>query len=371
MRTILILNPASGASLMAHHEVTPEQIEETILTALHSHNIEPEVWHTTPDDIGGELARRAAAEGADVVIASGGDGTIHAVASGLIGSKSILGIIATGTMNNLAQSLSIPNSIEGACDIIATGITKQIDIGCINDQVFLEVAGIGLEAVLFPAAEEIKQYGIISTIRGTIDGLRALFSFKPMRIRVSFDGRKPRSYRALQVTVCNAPYYGVHLQVAPGTRMDDGLLDVVIYRNFSKLEFFQHAISITRGKRVLEPKITRRKVQTMSITANYSVALHADGVAHGHTPAFIAVTPGAIQVRVPQQIDEEPQGFDGGHRSDRYKAIRKQLRQRSQQYELDKRIEADKAQHIQNVQEEQEMQGEKGEKGEKGEVHVN
>ena len=314
MRTILILNPIAGSSSMAPQEdkdETVEQHEEAILAALRSYDIEPEVWYTTPDDPGSGLAKKAAAEGADVVIAAGGDGTIHAVASGLIGTRSTLAIIAMGTMNNLAHSLSIPDTIEGACAIIAKGETKKIDIGNINDHVFLEVAGIGLEAVLFPAAEEIKRRGWLSTVRGAFDGLTSLFSFKPASIKVSFDGHRSRSYQVLQVTICNSPYYGVHLQIAPGTLMDDGLLDVVIYKNFSKLEFIQHGISITQGKRILEPKITRRKVKTLSITADYPVAIHADGVAHGHTPALISVTPGALSVRVPIQVAEGPNVVDG------------------------------------------------------------
>ena len=314
MRTVLILNPTAGSSTMApqdSQQETAEQHEEAIIAALRSHNIEAEVWYTTPDDPGSGLAKKAAAEAVDVVIAAGGDGTIHAVASGLIGTKSTLGIIAMGTMNNLAHSLSIPDTIEGACAIIGKGETKKIDIGNINDHVFLEVAGIGLEAVLFPAAEEIKSRGWFSTVRGTFDGLTSLFSFKPASVKVSFDGHRSRPYRVLQVTVCNSPYYGVHLQVAPGTLMDDGLLDVVIYKNFSKLEFIRHSISITRGKRILEPKITRRKVKTLRITADYPVAIHADGVVHGHTPALISVTPGALSVRVPIQVAEGPNVVDG------------------------------------------------------------
>ncbi len=309
MRTILIFNPASGVSLLApeaRHEETVEQHEEAIVEGLGAYGIEPEVWYTTEEDPGSGLAKKAAAEDADVVIAAGGDGTIHAVASGLIGTESVLGIVAKGTMNNLANSLSIPDTVEGACAIIAKGRTKRIDIGNINNHVFLEVAGIGLEAELFPAAEEIKSYGWLSTIRGAVSGLLSLFSFRPAKLRVSFDGHKSRIYRALQITVCNSPYYGVHLQVAPGTLMDDGLLDVVIYKNFSKLEFIRHGISITQGKRILEPKITRRKVKTLRITADYPVALHADGVAHGHTPAMISVTPGALRVRVPEHVAEGP-----------------------------------------------------------------
>ena len=102
------------------------------------------------------------------MIAAGGDGTIHAVATGLIGSQSTLGIIAAGTMNNLAHSLSIPDTIEGACKVIANGIARSIDVGIINQHNFLEVAGIGLEAALFPAAEEIKSPGLLSTLKGVV-----------------------------------------------------------------------------------------------------------------------------------------------------------------------------------------------------------
>src|SRR5258708_40257692 len=108
MRTVLILNPAAGLSPMADNQETPtgsESTEEAILAALRTYSIEPEVWYTTPDDPGKGLARKAADEHYDLVIAAGGDGTIHAVASGLIKRNSTLGIIPMGTMNNLAHSL--------------------------------------------------------------------------------------------------------------------------------------------------------------------------------------------------------------------------------------------------------------------------
>lgn len=300
MRTILIFNPTSGASTLANHDGTVEQHEETILTALRTHGIEPEVWYTTADDPGNGLAKKAAREGADSVIAAGGDGTIHAVANGLIGTKSTLGIIAMGTMNNIARSLNIPETIEDACAIIAKGETSKVDVGHINGQVFLEVAGIGLEAALFPAAEEVKQVGWLSTIRGAISGLTTLFTFQSTKFKVSFDGHRSRSYNALEITVCNTPYYGVHLQVAPGTLMDDGLLDVVIYKNFSKWEYIRHAISITQGKRTFQPKITRRKIKTLYVTSDQPVPIHADGVPLGQTPATIKIIPGVLHVRVPE-----------------------------------------------------------------------
>jgi diacylglycerol kinase (ATP) len=98
MRAVLILNPTSG--------------------------IEPDVSYTTPEFTGKGLATRAAAEQSELVIAVGGDGTIHAVANGLVGTHSTLGIIPIGTMNNLAHSLNIPDSVPAAYVAIATGESR-------------------------------------------------------------------------------------------------------------------------------------------------------------------------------------------------------------------------------------------------------
>ncbi|HLQ28208.1 MAG TPA: diacylglycerol kinase family protein [Ktedonobacteraceae bacterium] len=299
MRTVLIINPTSGSSMMAETHSTSETNEEMILAALRTYGIEAEVWYTTPEDTGEGLAKKAANEHTDVVIAAGGDGTIHAVASGLIERESTLGIIPLGTMNNLAHSLGIPLPIEAACAIIAKGETRTIDVGKINGQTFIEVAGIGLEAALFPAAEEIKQSSILSTLRGVIGGLFTLFTFQTTKLKISFDNTKRRSYEAIQVTICNAPYYGAHFQVAPNILMDDGELDVVIYKNFSKREYIQHAISISQGRRVFQPKIMRRRVKSLRISAEYPVEIQADGLPHGHTPATVTITPGALRVRTP------------------------------------------------------------------------
>src|SRR5204863_537876 len=201
--------------------------EEAILQGLQAYGIEPEIYYTTPEDTGQGLASRAATEQTELVIAAGGDGTIHAVANGLVGTQSTLGIIPTGTMNNLARSLNIPDTIPAACTTIVKGETRTIDVGKINDHVFLEVAGIGLEAALFPAAEDIKRPGMLTNIRGAITGLKTLLSFKPTRLRITIDERQDRPYYALQVTICNAPFYGAHLRVAPDALMDDGLLDVI------------------------------------------------------------------------------------------------------------------------------------------------
>jgi YegS/Rv2252/BmrU family lipid kinase len=291
---------------MATHQGTAEDVRELILASLRKNDIEPEIYETTEEDSGTRLAKKMADDGADIVIAAGGDGTLHAIANGLIGTKSALGIIPMGTMNNIAHSLEIPEDIEKACEIIATGRTSSIDVGEINGNIFLEVAGIGLEAALFPAAEEIKSTGILSTIRGIIAGLGTLFSFEPTRFIATFDGKRKRRFRAVQISVCNSPYYGAHFRFAPNAIMDDGFLDVLIYRNFSKIEYLRHALSISQGKRVLGLRVSQRKIKSIYVEAEHPVEIHADGEQKGHTPTTIKIRAGTLCVRVPEKVATGP-----------------------------------------------------------------
>ncbi|HLX39203.1 MAG TPA: hypothetical protein VKR42_01665, partial [Ktedonobacteraceae bacterium] len=118
------------------------------------------------------------------------------------------------------------------------------------------------------------------------------------RLHIALDSKQRRALDAIQVTICNAPYYGAHLEVASGALMDDGWLDIVMYRHFSKLEYLRHAFSISQGRRIYQPKIRRRRARTLTIIADVPMAIQADGVGYGHTPATIQVLPGALRVRV-------------------------------------------------------------------------
>lgn len=294
----MIFNPTSGISTVTEQRMSPEDTERTILDALRDNGLEPQVLHTTPGDGGEDMARQAAADGAELVIAAGGDGTIHAVATGLIGTQSILGIIPTGTMNNLARSLNIPETIPAACYTIFNGKTRAMDVGKINGHPFLEVAGAGMEAALFPAAEDIKRPGLLSTLRGVLDGLKTVVTYRETCVRIEIDGSKKQTFNALQVTISNAPFYGAHLRVASGILMDDGLLDVVVYSNFSKFEYLRHAVSISQGRRPYQPKIKRLRARSLRLTADKPFEIQADGESLGYTPAEVTVLPAALRIRV-------------------------------------------------------------------------
>jgi YegS/Rv2252/BmrU family lipid kinase len=298
MQAVLIFNPTSGISTVTEQRMPPEETERTIVEGLRECGIEPQVLHTTLEDVGTVMARRAAADGAELVIAAGGDGTVHAVARGLIGTESVLGIIPTGTMNNVALSLNIPDTIPAACFAIANGETRTIDMGKVNEHPFLEVAGVGLEAKLAPAGEEMKHRELRSIMHGIVSGLKTFFGFRAARMKITVDGAMPCLYRTLQVTICNAPFYGLHLHMASHILMDDGLLDVIIYRNVSKFEYLRYALSFILMRRPHHPKIKHLRVRSLHVATDVPTAIHVDGDPGGYTPAEVAVLPAALRIRV-------------------------------------------------------------------------
>jgi YegS/Rv2252/BmrU family lipid kinase len=289
------MNPTAGFSTITGHRKSLEETEHALLEGLRAYGIEPDLLHTTLEESGRGLATRAAHEGVELVIAAGGDGTVHAVASGLVGTASVLGIIPTGTLNNLARSLQIPDTIPAACRAIATGETRAIDVGMINEHVFLEVAGVGLEARLAPAGEEIKHPGILSINHGILRALKTFFGFKAVRMKIAVDDGTPRSYRTFQVTICNASSYALHLQLAPHILMDDGLLDVVVYQELSKFAYLRHVLSM-RLRRPHSPTIKHLRVRSLRVISDVPVEIHADGEPGGFTPAKITVLPAALRI---------------------------------------------------------------------------
>ncbi|MGH2507645.1 MAG: diacylglycerol/lipid kinase family protein, partial [Ktedonobacteraceae bacterium] len=129
MRIAFVLNPGAGASMLAEQKAHEGSLETALMEIMRTHGIKPEIYYTTVEDPGSGIAAQLAAEHVELVIAVGGDGTVHAVAHGLMNSESVLGILPAGTMNNLARSLGIPDKLEEACALFVNGEARTIDVG--------------------------------------------------------------------------------------------------------------------------------------------------------------------------------------------------------------------------------------------------
>jgi diacylglycerol kinase (ATP) len=268
-RARLIYNPESGGESANDSRRLVE-----IVSRLREHGILAGIDLKTSGKVARDLAKAAIENGDDLVIVAGGDGTIEDVASELVGSKTTLGILPTGTMNNLARCLGIPLNIEGACALIGMGVTRRIDVGRVvskekaKSEYFLEAAGFGLSAIVIPAGQAVEkgQWGALPF------ALRKLFDSKPEPVQVELDEQEPIIASSQIVTVSNAPMMGKNMLIAPNAKMDDGLLDIAIYDGMTKTDLLQHFTAASSGQLSDDPaKVKFYHARRVRIRANQTL----------------------------------------------------------------------------------------------------
>ena len=295
MHTRLIINLTSGPA-------NKPNLSTEIVDALQTQGIQAELCATTPDEDGERLASEAAKAGAELVIVAGGDGTIEAVARGLMHTQTVLGIIPLGTRNNIAASLDIPSDLSQAIQTIIEGERGQFDMGKANNHYFVEVVGVGLEATLFPRGDEVKE-GIKknywAAFKSFFSGIQTFLQFKQHRLVLRFDDRRMHRLRTLQVNICNSPRYGVQFALAPDAKMNDGKLDVVYIDNPSKWDHLRHFFKAMRGERLPHERLNTHRVAKIEIRSRPPLEVHADGQCLGVTPITVEVVPKALWICVP------------------------------------------------------------------------
>ena len=232
----LIFNPSSGRDA----EDNAARLAK-LVNNLRAHGIEAKVGLKTSGAAARDLARKAIKSGDPLVIVAGGDGTIGDVAAELIGKDIVLGIVPTGTMNNVARSLGVPLDIEGACALIGMGTTRHIDMGRITTsagtdaEYFLECAGVGLSAIVAAGGQAFvkRRWNLVPR------ALRKFFEAKPGKIIVELDDTVVEATTRI-ITVSNAPLMGNKMLAVPGGKMDDGLLDVQVYDGMDMAALAKH-----------------------------------------------------------------------------------------------------------------------------------
>lgn len=295
MNALLIVNPVSGP--IENSNWLPD-----LLRSFDYQNLQAEVKLTTPDENGQGLAAAAAKDKVQLVIVAGGDGTIEAVARGLVDTQTVLGIIPLGTRNNLAASLNIPSNLTQAIRVLVEGEDCPIDLGKVDKYYFLEVVGVGLEASLFPCSDEVKEAvkkRRLVGLKSFLSGLKTFFKFRPRRLVLRLDGRKKRYPHTLQINICNSPRYGVEFAIAPKAKMNDGKLDVIYLNTPSKWNHLCHFFSAMRGQPIVRQQLRTYQATKIEVRGYPPLEVHADGTCVGHTPITVEVVPKAIQVRVP------------------------------------------------------------------------
>ncbi len=250
-------------------------VEKAMQAAGLDYQLEP----TDYPNHGLELARQAALDGWPVVVAAGGDGTINEVVNGLMqaagdSEPATLGILPLGTGNDLADMLKLPGDIATACQRIAAGNTRPIDLGIVNGHYFANNSAVGLEPMVTVEHEKIRR--LKGDIRYIVAALKAIANAKPWHMRLKWDNGAFEGPLML-VSVGNSPRTGGAFYMTPQAKMDDGLLDFVYAFGMSRWQLLRLLPKTLSGKHIHHPLVSYLKTTTLSITASPPTPVHADG----------------------------------------------------------------------------------------------
>jgi YegS/Rv2252/BmrU family lipid kinase len=301
----LIVNPSAGGGKAGR--VLPE-----VLRALEGHGLRVRSEATRDLDHARELARSAALAGETVVCLSG-DGMVGAVADTLRElPDALLGVLPGGRGNDLARVLGIPADPVQACAIVAAGFSRRLDLGEVGGQAFVGIASVGFDSEANRIANEAPSR--LGNLVYAYGALRALIGWRPARFEVELDPPGERhSFMAYTVGACNSKTYGGGMRAAPDALLDDGLLDVVVLENVSKIRFLTRILpKVFSGKHVLEPNVKVFRAREVSVSADRPFTMYADGDPIGELPVRVKAVREAVSVLVPR--DGSGAGaFLGGH----------------------------------------------------------
>lgn len=283
----LIINPAAGRGmvnklrprLLAAAESLPGTVQ-VHLTAAPGH----------AQQIAGELKRENA-----VVIAVGGDGTIHEIANGLVDGNCTLGVVPVGSGNDFVKMLNIPRDYVAALEVIQRGKTLTIDLGKANSCYFINGLGLGFDAEVVIELQKVKG------LRGFAMYLYAVFkTLRRLRNRtVILDMNGSRQNREVfMINVGNGEYLGGGFRLTPEAKIDDGVLNVCIFRALRPGEVLRHLPKALSGRHIELPQVEFLRTSRLVVESAEGFPVHADGelLGSGVTRLEVSLLPQALKV---------------------------------------------------------------------------
>ncbi|MBX3010107.1 MAG: diacylglycerol kinase family lipid kinase [Caldilineaceae bacterium] len=277
LRAKLICNPTAGRG-RAGRQLPAIQKQLTTLgmeTAV-------AVTHTPAETTA--VAAQAVEAGWPLIVAIGGDGTVQAVGQGMVDAQSssqsttpasYLGVIPVGTGNDFAKMLGQSKNWRTACDRLAHGQLRRVDVGCVNGRVFLNNVGIGFDAQVGIEAQKIRW------LRGQAVYLAALarnmlLSYRTPHVTVQLDEREVQQSITL-LTIGNGRCSGGSFWLTPHAQLDDGLFDICLVRGLSKLQMLALVPSAMKGTHITAEPVQMTRVRKLTVTSADPLPVHADG----------------------------------------------------------------------------------------------
>lgn len=287
-RHLLLVNPSSGHG-------RAEELLPGLQDALSKRHATFRTVATRSLEHGIEEAL-AAAEAGEVPVVISGDGLIGAIGGAMVGSRMPLGIIPGGRGNDLARVVGIPTEVPEAVSVLLAGDERQIDVGEVNGKRFLCIASTGFDSDANRRANQTR------VVRGNLvyayAALRTLATWRPADFTVTIDGER-HEHRGYSVAVANSKAFGGGMMLAPDAELDDGLFDVVMTGETSKLSFLANLPKVFKGTHLEEDAITVLRGAEVEITASRPFEIYADGEHLTDLPAKLRLLRRALRIIAP------------------------------------------------------------------------
>ncbi len=288
-KTCFVFNPAAGPS---RRRDLPD------LVARHFGPLAAGGYVIRPTEGPGHavaLAAAAAAEGFEVVVAVGGDGTVNEVGRGLLGTAAALGIVPLGSGNGLARHLKVPLGLPAALRRLAAPAFSRIDVGRINGRPFFCTAGLGFDAHVAQHFARAGSRGLSTYLRVT---LREYRRYRPVAVQVELNGRALAT-DCYVLAFANASQYGNNVYIAPRADLRDGLLDVCLIDALPVGRAVRVSLAMALGNLPETKAADYYRSAQVRVTAAAPLGFHADGDYVAHTTEFaVELLPLALAVAV-------------------------------------------------------------------------
>ena len=289
----VIVNPISGAG--ADTQAAPRRAE-MVERAARERNLAVTIAVTERQGHARELGQAAVAACAESVIVWGGDGTFNETATALMNTGIPLGLVPAGSGNGLAGALGLPRDPRVALAVAFDGRPRVIDAGRMAGRCFFNIAGVGFDARV---AALFNQRG--AGARGgwpyIVIGVREGCTYRALEYDVWLDD-EPARHKALLLAFANGREYGLGARIAPGAKLDDGLLDAIVVEERGLIARFWHARHLAKGTPQLAPNVRMRHVRRAVIEAKGEMEFHVDGEpGRARDRIDVEVVPSALAIR--------------------------------------------------------------------------
>ena len=282
--TLVILNPAAHSERAQRKQARVESLARDCV-----------VYATTYVGEAESMARRAVEEGFQKIVAAGGDGTINEVVNGLAGTRATLGLLPIGTMNVFATELGLPvHDLERCWDIVRGAHTREVDLAKANQKFFVQLAGVGLDAqvVKETSAQLKRNFGPLSYLISAAQ----IAARQPPRLFIQSEDASID--QGSFVLVGNGRLYGGPFPFFKHAALDDGLLDVVVFKRLGYLEIIKYLQDVIFSSEIRVPEVEYFQTRRLRVESDQTVPVELDGELVGNCPVEFGLQERALRVLV-------------------------------------------------------------------------